>query len=123
MVNRSKPKWWKGSVRSYWYSVIGINAAVLLIAVSVFYLGVIERFPILTLVAIPILLFAFYSPGRTIRYVIFILIPAAVGYMTALFVFRSVLEINSISGVTLGFILGGIGGYLVARRTSTRETK
>ncbi len=69
-----------------------------------FFLGVIDRAPIVTLAAIPILFFAFYSPRKIVRYAILILVPAAVGYMTALFVFRSVLEINPTPGVTLGFI-------------------
>ncbi len=86
-----------------------------------FFLGVIDRAPILTLAAIPILFFAFYSPRKIVRYAIFILVPAAVGYMTTFFV--SVFAFGTIlfPVLTLGFILGGIGGYIIARRTSSRE--
>lgn len=51
-----------------------------------FFLGVIDRAPIVTLAAIPILFFAFYSPRKIVRYAIFILVPAAVAYMTTFLV-------------------------------------
>ncbi len=116
MVNRSKPKWWKWSERSYWYVVIGINAAVILIAVSAFYLGFTERFPIVTLLGIPILFLVIYTPKRFLGSIMLVLIFAAPGYMIGLFVSLFVFEINPFPGVALGFILGGTVGYLVGRR-------
>ena len=116
MVNRSKPSWWKWSQRSYWYFAIGTNVVVIVITVSAFFLGFNERFPISTFAAIPILFFVYYSPKRINGYALFILFPAGVGSMTGLLVSLSLFEEVLIPGATIGFILGGIGGYLIGRR-------